>query len=143
MANQIIFPPLSLYSRFTQQSAQLPPQGSGYRCRGRGGLLLYSLVIFSPAPPLFAPQGGRPRVGQGSLCHWPCPQLQDRVHLRGGCAPLGGAPGLQLKSDCTPTVSDRIICPYNSYVGGFPGGPVVETPCLQSRGRQFDPWSGN
>ena len=34
---------------------------------------------------------GRPRIGQGSVCHWPCPQLQDRVHLRGCCAPVASA----------------------------------------------------
>ena len=26
---------------------------------------------------------------------------------------------------------------------GFPGGPVVKTPCSQCRGPRFNPWSGN
>ena len=25
----------------------------------------------------------------------------------------------------------------------FPGGPVAKTPCVQCRGRGFDPWWGN
>ena len=25
----------------------------------------------------------------------------------------------------------------------FPGGPVVMTPCFQSRGHEFDPWLGS
>ena len=27
--------------------------------------------------------------------------------------------------------------------GGFPGGPVVKTPCVHCRGHGFYPWSGN
>ena len=30
-----------------------------------------------------------------------------------------------------------------SLSGDFPGGPVVKTPCAQSRGPRFDPWSEN
>ena len=33
-------------------------------------------------------------------------------------------------------------CKYNiKAMRGFPGGPVVKTPCFHSRGRGFDPWS--
>lgn len=34
--------------------------------------------------------------------------------------------------------TSRIICS-----GGFPGDPVVKTPCFQGRGRRFDPWLDN
>ena len=30
-----------------------------------------------------------------------------------------------------------------SKVGDFPGGPVVENPHFQCRGREFNPWLGN
>ena len=34
----------------------------------------------------------------------------------------------------------------NKHIGphrDFPGGPVAKTPCSQSKGPGFDPWSGN
>ena len=31
----------------------------------------------------------------------------------------------------------------NRFLGDFPGGPAVGTPCFHCRGHGFDPWSGN
>ena len=51
---------------------------------------------------------------------------------------------------CTPPVSLLCcrVCPihvatFNSFSWDSPSGPVVKTPCSQSRGLGFNPWLGN
>ena len=34
-----------------------------------------------------------------------------------------------------------VACPSRNKAGGFPGGPVVKTPCLHFMGHGFHPWS--
>ena len=135
------------HSRFT---ADLPSSQLSFPLKGRGTdvgeeeVFCYTLwSSFHQPLRCLLPREAGPALDRAHSVTGPAPSSRTESIWEDAVPLWGVPPGLQLKSDCTPTVSDQIISPYNSYVGGFPGGPVVETPCFQTRGLQFDPWSGN
>ena len=70
----------------------------------------------------------------------------------GGGVNVGGGCTYLCMITCTRVFTMSVMAWVSAHVtrayvnmcsGGFPGGPVVKTPCFQGKRPGFDPWPGN